>query len=494
MVTFISPLTLAILTPIIGTLLMLITSRFANIRDTIMVLSSLILLTVICCLVQHYFEGYTPFSIWFTLAPSLHFSFGLEPLGLLFALMVCVLWLITIVYAIGYMRANMIGKQTQFYCFISLTIASTIALALSDNLLTLFICYELITWCTYPLITFGGKDKDIKAGRLYLGLLLIPSILFLLPATLLIWFKVGHLNFVAGGILPESMNPAMIAVLVLLVGYGTSKLALMPLHRWLPAAMVAPVPVSGLLHAVAVVNAGAFTLIKVIIYIFGYERLAALADITPSLNILSIVAMVTILTSSVIALRKDDLKQLLAYSTISHLGYIALAASLFTPKALLAAILHLVAHGFAKITLFFTAGNMATTHHKTKVSELTGIGLQMPLTMAGFTIAVFSLIGMPLTLGFYSKWFLFQGAFERPNIAVILVIIASTLLNIAYFFPIIYRAFFKKPLNQAFTPGIKEAPYPMALAVTLTSLGLIALFLMPELVIHLAHDALHIGE
>ncbi len=494
MVTLLNPLSLALLLPIISAVLIMACGRFANIRDTLMVISGCFLVMVVAYLVMHYLDGYTPFIHWFDIIPHLNFTFGLEPLGLIFASMVAVLWLITCIYSIGYMRANEKPGQTRFYAYLALTIASTMGVALASNLFTLFICLEFITLLTYPLVTYGKKEADLKAGRLYLAMLIFPSILFLLPAMLILWFHVGHLDFLPGGIIGDHLDPQLTITLLLMMMYGISKAAMMPLHRWLPEAMVAPIPVSALLHAVAVVKAGVFTILKLVIYIFGYQHLGTIAQNYYGLEAFMWVAIITLLAASVIALRKDDFKQMLAYSTISHLAYIVLAASMFTPKALLAGILHLVGHGLAKITMFFTAGNIATTHQKTKISELTGIGFHMPLTMVCFTIAAFSLVGMPLTFGIYAKWYFFQGAFENNNPGIIVVLVISTLLNIAYFFPIIYKAFFKKPVNQTFIPGIKEAPYPMTLAITLTAAIIIILFIWPECVVRLANLALSVGD
>lgn len=493
MVTMLTPLSLALLLPIVSAALIILCGRYANVRDTLMVGFGCSLVIVMCYLIHHYLEGYTPYIEWFNIIPQLHFSFGLEPLGLIFAAMVAVLWLITCIYSIGYMRTNQKPGQTHFYAYIALTIASTMGVALANNLFTLFICLEFITLLTYPLVSYGKKEADLKVGRFYLAMLLFPSILFLLPALLIIWFHVGHLDFKPGGIIGDHIDPELTIVLVLMMMYGVSKAALMPLHRWLPEAMIAPIPVSALLHAVAVVKAGVFTILKLVIYVFGYQKLLSISQHYHGLEIFMWVAIITLLAASIIALRKDDFKHMLAYSTISHLAYIVLAASMFTPKALLAGILHLVGHGLAKITMFFAAGNIATTHNKTKISELTGIGLHMPLTMICFTIAAFSLVGMPLTFGIYAKWYFFQGAFENAHIGIIAVLVISTLLNIAYFFPIIYKGFFKKPLNQTFVPGIKEAPYPMTLAISLTSLIILILFLWPNCVVHLANRALSVG-
>jgi multicomponent Na+:H+ antiporter subunit D len=274
----------------------------------------------------------------------------------------------------------------------------------------------------------------------------------------------------------------VIGALLALYMFGIGKAALMPLHRWLPAAMVAPTPVSALLHAVAVVKAGVFSVVKVIVYVFGVDAIAGMASVAW----LPVVAGITILLASVVALRSDNLKRRLAYSTVSQLSYVVLAAALLTPVSIMAAALHIAVHAVSKITLFFAAGAIYTAAHKTEVSQLAGVGRRMPVTMTAFAIGALSMIGLPPTAGFLSKWYLLTGAVSSQQFAAAAVIVASTLLNAAYFIPIVHAAFFKAPAHDAHVHG--EAPVPMLVALALTALATLALFFWPQLPLRLAHE------
>jgi multicomponent Na+:H+ antiporter subunit D len=294
----------------------------------------------------------------------------------------------------------------------------------------------------------------------------------------------GTLEFTAGGILGGTASETMMAVLLALYVFGIGKAALMPVHRWLPAAMVAPTPVSALLHAVAVVKAGVFTVVKVIVYVFGVETLAALGTV----DWLAAIAGFTILAASVVALRADNLKRRLAYSTVSQLSYVVLAAALLTPLSIMAATLHIAAHALGKITLFFAAGAIYTAAHKTEVSQLDGIGHRMPWTMGAFAIGAISMIGLPPAAGFLSKWYMLQGALTTSHWVAVTVIIASTLLNAGYFLPIVYRAFLVQPSAGAHDHPHGEAPWPMVLALTITAAGTLILFFYPGVPLSLARQ------
>ena len=309
--------------------------------------------------------------------------------------------------------------------------------------------------------------------------------MLLLLALVWTWSLTGTLDFREGGILAGTVSPVMAGVLLMLYIFGIGKAAVMPLHLWLPAAMVAPTPVSALLHAVAVVKAGVFTVLKVVVYIFGLDFLA---DI-PATQWLMYIAGATILLASLVALRQDNLKLRLAWSTVSQLSYIVLCALLVTPTGIIGGSTHMVMHAFAKITLFFCAGAILVVTHKTRVSELDGIGRRMPWTMAAFTIAAVSMIGIPPTAGFISKWYILLGTIESQQLVALGIIIASTLLNAAYFMPIVYAAFFREPATATdHVPARKgaEAPLAVLLAITVTAGGTLALFFFPDKVLELA--------
>jgi multicomponent Na+:H+ antiporter subunit D len=399
---------------------------------------------------------------------------------MLFALVASGLWIVNSLYSIGYMRANAEGHQTRFYACFALALAATVGIAFAGNLLTLFLFYEALTLVTYPLVTHSGTDEARRAGRVYIGFLIGTSILFLLLAILWTYQIAGTLDFVAGGIFGANTDAGTLAVLVALYVFGIGKAAVMPVHRWLPAAMVAPTPVSALLHAVAVVKAGVFCVIKVVVYVLGVDTLAQ----AEAVEWLPYVAGFTIIAASIVALRADNLKRRLAYSTVSQLSYVVLAAALLAPLSLIGAALHVAAHAVGKITLFFAAGAIYTAAHKTEVSQLDGIGLRMPWTMGAFALGALSMIGLPPAVGFVSKWYIVQGAMAASQWTALAVIAASTVLTACYFVPIVYRAFLVRPPAGEHPHG--EAPWPMVAALTITAAATLILFFEPALALALA--------
>jgi multicomponent Na+:H+ antiporter subunit D len=343
------------------------------------------------------------------------------------------------------------------------------------------------------LIGHTGTKEARNSGRVYLGILMGTSVCFLLPAIVMTYHAAGTLDFVSGGVLPEELTPAFIAILLALFVFGIGKAAVMPFHRWLPAAMVAPTPVSALLHAVAVVKAGVFSIVKVMVYIFGYERLVFQHDFVGwSVEWLTYIACFTIISASVVALYQDSLKKRLAYSTIGQLSYVVLAASTFSPIAMVAAIFHIVAHAFSKITLFFAAGAIYTASGKKYISQLDGIARQMPWTMTAFAVGALSMIAVPPTVGFVSKWYMFVGAFSNANYLVIATLVISTILNAMYFLPIVFRAFFKKPSGKVASCG--EAPLPSVIALVVTAFMTLFWFVYPDMVISFAANVLGVRE
>lgn len=437
---------LALAIPFVGSFFVLMTGRFQNLREAMTLITAIALFFVITRLYLAVDAGLTPDLVLVEMIPGLTIRLTLEPLGMIFAGIASFLWIITTIYAVGYMRGHHEKNQTRFFFFFAIAIFSAMGVALAGNMLTLFVFYEILSVSTFPLVTHHGTDDAKKAGRVYLGILLSTSIGFLLFAMVWTYDIAGSLDFVKGGLLADGKVTGTFAgVLLALYAFGIGKAALMPFHRWLPAAMVAPTPVSALLHAVAVVKAGVFSVVKVVVYIFGIDTLADL----PSAEWLAYVAAFTIIVASIIAFRQDNLKRRLAYSTVSQLAYVVIAAAILTPISVTGAALHIAAHAFGKITLFFAAGAILVTAHKTEISQLDGIGRRMPLTMIAFAIGALSMIGMPPTAGFVSKWFIIEGAMAADHYEALAVIIGSTLLNTGYFIPIVYAAFFKpeKPME-----------------------------------------------
>jgi multicomponent Na+:H+ antiporter subunit D len=470
---------LALVLPLCGAVLIGLCGRWPNLRETITLLTATALAAVVWSLTPLIMDGGRPRLHITELFGGLEIAFSVEPLGMLFAALAATLWIVNSVYSIGYMRGNKEKHQTRFYICFAIAIAAALGVAFADNMLTLFLCYEILTLSTYPLVSHKGDAATVRSARVYLGILLGSSIGLLLPAIIWTYVATGTLTFTPGGIIDGFIDGPAVGLLLALYVFGVGKAAVMPMHRWLPAAMVAPTPVSALLHAVAVVKAGVFTVTKVIIYIFGVDELFA----EPSGEWLLYAAAFTIIAASVIALRQQNLKRMLAYSTIGQLSYVILAAAVLTPLSEVGAAIHIVAHALGKITLFFAAGAIYTASKKTELHQLAGIGARMPWTMAAFTIAALSMIGVPPTGGFVSKWFILAGAFQTDNYVAIFTIILSTVLNAAYFLPIIFAAWFAKE-----APGGKdhgEAPWPAVLALSITALGTLAFFFFNQPVLEL---------
>ncbi|MPZ61950.1 MAG: monovalent cation/H+ antiporter subunit D family protein [Propionibacteriales bacterium] len=464
----------AVLLPLLGGCAVLLLRRNANVRDAASLVSGVATAAVVLALWPVVDDGVS-FELW-TWLPGLSLGFSLEPLGLLFATIAAVLWPVTTLYAIGYMRGTRAAHQTRFYFYFALAIGAALWIALSGNLITLFIGYEVLTLATWPLVTHQGGVAGRLGGRTYLVVLLATSIGLLLPAIVWTWILTGSTEFRAGGLLAGEAGPTVMTVLFALYLFGIGKAALMPFHRWLPAAMVAPTPVSALLHAVAVVKAGVFAILKVSLYVFGLDTLSADDIATPMMW----VAAVTLLAAAVVAIRSDDLKRRLAYSTVSQLAYIVLAATLASPIAAEGGALHMVAHAAGKITLFFCAGAIYVASGKTRVSELDGMGRHMPWTFGAFMVATLSIVGLPPVVGMWSKLLLLQGTLDADQLLMTAVLLVGSVLALAYLMPIPVRAFFCPARAQA---ASGEAPRTMVLPLTMTALACVALFIGAEAVI-----------
>ncbi len=469
-------LQVAVLLPLVGAVLIALADKHPNLRETVTLATAGLLLALVASLLPHVMAGSRPSALLADPLPGLPLALEVEPLGLLFALIASLLWILTSVYSIGYMRGHHEPHQTRFYVFFAVALSSAIGVAFAANMLTLFVFYEILTLSTYPLVTHAGTPEAKRAGRLYLGLLLGTSIGLQLLAMAWTYVLSGTLDFTPGGILEGKASPAVLGVLLVLYVLGVGKAALMPFHRWLPAAMVAPTPVSALLHAVAVVKAGVFTILKVAVYVFGVETLLSL----PARHWLLYLAGATVIIASLVAMTKDNLKARLAYSTISQLAYVTLGALLANSWGLLGGSMHIAMHAFGKITLFFCAGAIMVASHKTEISQMGGLGRTMPITMFAFLIGSLSVIGLPPFGGMWSKWYLALGTVRAEEFPLLIVLLVSTLLNVAYLLPIPIRAFFAGSAEPPHSATVKEAPLPCLIALTATASGCLLLFLYPE--------------
>lgn len=381
--------------------------------------------------------GDRPELLLLELMPGLDLMFRVDGLGLTFGILASCLWVVTGVYSGGYARATRLRNQPRYFAAFATSIGAAMGIAFAGNVLTFFLFYELLTLATYPLVVHSESEEAFAAGRRYLAFAL-GSGLALLTATVWAWQAAGTLDFAPGGFLDHAPKGTRIVLFGLFVLGVAVKSAVMPLHAWLPAAMVAPTPVSALLHAVAVVKAGVFGMIRVLAFVFGPASLAGFAG--P--EVVAAFAGATIIVGSLIAVRQDNLKRRLAYSTIVHLSYIVLGVALVTPFGTVGAALHMVNHGLAKITLFFCAGAIYATARRTNVSQLAGLGHRMPWTFGAFTIASLGLIGIPGMSGFISKFFLSRGAIDAGDLTSLVIMLGASLLTAAYLLPIVRIAFF----------------------------------------------------
>jgi multicomponent Na+:H+ antiporter subunit D len=473
---------LAVIAPFICALIIPIFHKLPNLRETVTLVTAAVLCVLVFLLLEPVLAGARPEVDVIDVLPGLAVAFKVEPLGMLFALVASSLWIVNSIYSIGYMRGNDEPRQTGFYVCFAVALGSTIGLAFAKNLFTLFLFYEALTISTYPLVTHKTDQASVRGGRIYLLLLLGTSLMLFLPAIVATWVLAGTLDFAPGGILAGKAGAPVIAALLALYVFGIGKAAVMPLHFWLPAAMVAPTPVSALLHAVAVVKAGVFTIVKVVVLIFGVDTLSALGQS----GWLTVVAGTTVVVASLVALRQDNLKRRLAYSTVSQLSYVILGVAILAPISVAGAAMHLAAHAVSKITLFFAAGSIYTASHLTEISQLDGIGRRMPWTMGAFAIGALGMIGIPPTAGFLGKWFILTGAMQTANWLAVAVIVVSTFLNAAYFLPIVFRAFFREPADGGHEHKSGEAPWPIVAALTATAAGTVLMFFCPDIPFALA--------
>lgn len=468
---------LALAAPLVGTVLIVLTGHRPNLREAVTLVTAVTMFLLVASLTPQVMAGGRPELVFGEMLPGLEIALKLEPLGMAFALIASFLWIVTSIYSIGYMRGHHEKDQTQFYAFFAIALFSAVFVAFSGNLLTLFLAYEILSVSTYPLVAHHRTPEAKRGARVYLGILLTTSIVFFLVAIVWTWQVTGTIDFTDGGILAGKVSDTMAGVLLALYIFGIGKAAVMPFHRWLPSAMVAPTPVSALLHAVAVVKAGVFSVVKVAVYVFGIDFLHTLAASVW----LQYAAAATILLASLVAMTKDNLKARLAYSTVSQLSYIVLGAMLATQISVIGGGMHIAMHAFGKITLFFCAGAILVATHKTEISQMRGIGRTMPITMFAFLLGSLSIIGLPPFGGLWSKWYLALGAMDAGQQIMVAVLMLSSLLNIAYLLPIPIRGFFCEPDdNPGHGTGMREAPWPCVLAITVSAIGCLVLFFFPE--------------
>lgn len=472
---------IAVAIPMFICFLVLVFGKWPNLRESFTVAGSAAAAVTVFSMVPGVRAGNVYEWILCPVTDTMSFALRVDYAGMLFACVSSFLYVMVGIYAIGYMRGHHEENQTGFYAFFAVCICSAQGIAFSANLLTFFVFFEMLTIATWPLVFHERDDAAKFSGRKYLIYTLVPGQFFLLGIVLTYSIS-GSLDFAAGGYLNTSMagSGALAGLFFLLVGAGAVKAGMMPLHGWLPSAMVAPTPVSALLHAVAVVKAGAFCVIRIIGYVYGPGLLKEIR----AAEWLGWIAVATIIASSLIAMSQDNLKRRLAYSTIGQLSYVILGACMLTPMGMKGALFHIVAHALMKITLFMCAGAVIVTAHRENISDMRGIGRQMPVTFGCFTAASFGIIGLPFIVGFVSKWNLAQGAMEAGRPSYIAVLLISAMLGVGYLIPVTYIAFFSRNKNGEFTK-FKEADLRMLIPLCITAGLSILLGIFPDFGVHL---------
>jgi len=469
----------ALAVPFAAALIIPLFRSHPNLREAVTLIAAVGLFAIALAIAGPVTGGARPLWDAVQVLPGISIAFQVEPLGMLFALVASGLWIVTSIYSIGYMRGHDEPRQTGYYVCFALALGSTIGVAFAANLFTMFLFYEALTLSTFPLVTHHRDEESMRSGRLYLMMLLGSSLMLFLPAIIITYVLAGTVDFKAGGILAGT-GSTLLAVLLGLYVFGIGKAAMMPLHAWLPAAMVAPTPVSALLHAVAVVKTGVFCVVKVVVYVFGIKTLADSGASTW----LTYIAAIGIILASVVALTKDNLKARLAYSTVSQLAYVVLGASLSNAAGVIGGSMQIAMHAMGKITLFFCAGAIYIATHKTKVSELDGLGRKMPWTFVAFLIGSLSVVGLPPFGGTWVKWWLMTGALDAGEIAIVVVLLVSSLLSLGYLVPVAARGLFMPPrtersLGAAGTgveDGLERRHWLVVLPLVLTAIGTVVLF------------------
>jgi multicomponent Na+:H+ antiporter subunit D len=479
-----SPLLLwPLLTTLVAPFLILLTGKKINLRESISFAAGLVTFSlVLVCAPTVLAGGILRYEL-FRILPGISVSFALDGLGFIFAFIAPFLWVLATSYNIGYMRSLKEHAQTRYYFCFAVAIFGAVGVAMAANVFTLYLFYEIISVFTYPLVAHHQDEEGFAGAKKYLVYLMGTSKLFLLPAMALTYVLTGTLDFplsgIGEGIFSKEVvasHPDLVRLTYVLYIAGLAKAALMPFHNWLPSAMVAPTPVSALLHAVAVVKAGVFSVSRIILSGFGVETMSSLGLSIPT----AYVAGFTIVVASLIALTKDDIKARLAYSTVSQLSYVIIGVALVAPLAVQGGLMHIGHHAFSKITLFFGAGAIYVASHLKSIKKMNGLGRKMPLTFGAFGLASLSMIGMPPVCGFVSKWYLVNGALQQEQLILLVALLLSTVLNAGYFAPIFYRAFFLAPDPSAHIEECKEAPMCMVVPLIMTSLVSVFLGLYPD--------------
>ena len=439
---------LAVAVASLAVVLVLLLRDRDKLRDLVSPVAAAVMFAIVASMAPRVLAGGTFEFTLFEVLPGIDFGFRVDALGMVFATTSSLLWIVAAIYSIGYMRHLNEHAQTRFFACFAASLAAAVGGAFAANLFTLVIFYEVLSLVTYPLVYHHEDDESWDKSRKYLVYLMGASKSVLLAGLALTYHLAGSLDFMPDGLLASvDASSTLLSVVYICYLFGFAKAAIMPMHAWLPAAMVAPTPVSALLHAVAVVKMGVFCVLRLVFHVFG---VGLMDDLGLGIATAYLVSF-TILMASIYALTRDDLKARLAYSTVSQLSYIVLGAVLLSPLAMVGGIVHIAAHAFSKITLFFCAGSIFCASGKRNISEMGGIGRKLPWTMGAFFVGSLSMIGVPPLSGFVSKWYLALGSVEAGELVFLAVLLISSVLNAAYFLPVTYVAFFgtEEPVEES---------------------------------------------
>ncbi|MEI8350771.1 MAG: monovalent cation/H+ antiporter subunit D family protein [bacterium] len=479
----------ALLAPLAGAGLVMLNKKRPNLREGCSFAAAAVMFAAVLSLLHPVMAGQKLVCHLFTLLPGVSVTLRADAFSMVFALVASFLWIVTVAYSMGYMRGLEEHAQTRFNACFALALFGAIGCAFADNLFTLYLFYEIVSITTYPLVAHHQDQEGYEGARKYLVYLTATAKALVLPALILTYVMCGTLDFadnMSTGIFHPGASRLLVTFTYVCLILGFAKNGIMPFHGWLPGAMVAPTPVSALLHAVAVVKVGVFSTTRVMLYVFGVNTMDAFNLGIPTAYFVSF----TILAASLIALSKDNLKARLAYSTVSQLSYVILGVALLTPAGIEGGIVHIANHAFSKITLFFCAGAIYVASHRKNISEMGGLGRAMPWTFAAFAVAALSMIGAPPVGGFISKWYLLVGAMEARQIGILIVLLASTLLNAAYFAPVVYHAYFGKPKPGDSHEGVSEAAPAMLIPILITVTLSVVVGIYPDFFINLIKGAM----
>ena len=474
-----SRLLLALLAPLVGSIFVMLTGKNPNVRESCSLVAAVVTFLIVASLIGPVLDGAHLYYNIFNIVPGVTITLRADAFSMIFALIASSLWIMASCYSMGYMRGLQEHAQTRFNACFAIAIFGALGVAFSDNFFTMYLFYEIVSVSTYPLVAHHEDEEGFEGAKKYMLYLTTTAKGLLLPAMVLIYVLTGTLDFphdIYSGIFSGDVSSALVTMLYIFCLFGFAKNGIMPVHHWLPGAMVAPTPVSALLHAVAVVKVGVFCTTRTMLYVFGVDTMSALNLGIPTAYFVGF----TIIVASCIALSKDNLKARLAYSTVSQLSYIILGVALMTPAGISGGLVHIANHGFSKITLFFCAGAIYVATRKKNISDMHGLGRKMPFTFGAFAIASLSMIGVPGVAGFVTKWQLLMGTLQAHELGIIVILLASTLLNAGYFVPVCYKAFFGKPPEDEPYTGIQEASKVMVIPLCITAFISVVIGIYPD--------------